>query len=198
MVTMQACLTQRSSLRSVYKLVGRAHEIAFWQADDKLPVLDHFRQYYPEELFPSEKVWLPAVLEPVRQQYMIFPRPLELYLPEEPLPADATLACLLGKKPDVAGVWREVFVYRTRRMVHVYRIESHGRRFYRSLEYTSDAIFTLAEMQPSTDHRRELWPEWERHGAGHPYADSHRCARSCHRRCCLCQHRHQLSPPIMP
>lgn len=42
--TWQACLTQRSSLRAVYKLVGRAHEIAFWQADEKLPVLDHFRQ----------------------------------------------------------------------------------------------------------------------------------------------------------
>ena len=55
-VAMQACLTQRSSLRSVYRLVGRAHEIAFWQADTKLPLLDHFRQYYPEELFPTEKV----------------------------------------------------------------------------------------------------------------------------------------------
>ena len=71
-------------------------------------------------------------------------------------------------------MWREIFVYRARRMVHVYRIESHGRRFYRSLEYTSDARFCLREMQPSTRrHRKLLWPHWERHGAGHPYADSH-------------------------
>ena len=75
-------------------------------------------------------------------------------------------------------MWREIFVYRARRMVHVYRIESHGRRYYRSLEYASDARFCLRELQPSIAARRSLWPDWERHGAGHPYADSHNQSKS--------------------
>lgn len=156
-----------------------AHSIAFWSSDDKLPLQHEHRQYYPEELFPSEKIWLPAVLEPVRQAYLVLPPPpLELYLPEEPLPEDATIARLIGKKPDVPGVWREIYVYRARRMVQVYRVESHGRRYYRSLEYASDARFSLASIQPCTKNRQQPWPEWERHGAGHPYANSWDASRS--------------------
>ena len=30
-----------------------------------------------------------AVLEPVKRAYLTFPQPLEIYLPEEPLPDDA-------------------------------------------------------------------------------------------------------------
>ena len=80
------------------------------------------------------------------------------------------VAYLVGKQPRQAGVWLEIFVYRVRRVVHVYRLESHGRRHYRSLTYTSDARFTLREMQPPTDHRHRPWPSWARHEAGHPYA----------------------------
>ena len=103
---------------------------------------------------------------------------IALMAPDEPLHEDAQVAYLVGKQPDQAGVWREMFVYRARRMVHVYRIESHGRRFYRSLEYCSDARYCLRDMQPSTAHRDGMWPEWERHGAGHPYGDSHNQTKS--------------------
>ena len=122
------------------------------------------------------------------------------------------VAYLVGKQPEQGGVWREIFVYRARRMVQVYRIESHGRRYYRSLEYCSDARFCLREMQPQVgclhsqharaeysllaargsrlradtfpldfpqvSHRQAPWPHWERHGAGHPYADSHNQPKS--------------------
>ena len=66
-VSMQACLMEQTSNRSCYRLVGRSHDIAFWPVKDtKLPQLEHFRPYYPEELYPSEKIWLPSVFEPVR------------------------------------------------------------------------------------------------------------------------------------
>ena len=149
-VSMQACLTEQTTSRSCYRLVGRSHDIEHWpNKDPKLPLLDHHRAYYPEELYASEKVWLPSVFEPVRHAYLIFPRPLEILMQEQPLADDAQVAYLVGKQPDQGGVWREIFVYRARRMVQIYRIESHGRRFYRSLEYASDARFCLREMQPS-------------------------------------------------
>ena len=94
-------------------------------------------------------------------------------MPEAPLPEEAQVAYLVGKQPEQGGVWLEIFVYRARRMVHVYRIESHGRRYYRSLEYCTDARFCLRSMQPSMDDRQHPWPEWGRHEAGHPYATSY-------------------------
>mgnify|MGYP007078071810 CR=1 FL=1 len=168
-VAMQACLTDRSAHREVYRLVGRLHSIAYWDIDEKMPLLEMWRAYYPQELFPSEKSWLPAVLEPVRQTYMMLPQPLQLFLPDSPLPDDAQVAYLVGKQPSQAGVWIEIFVYRARRMVQVYQLESHGRRHYRSLIYTSDARHCLREMQPSISHRSAPWPAWGRYEAGHPY-----------------------------
>ena len=173
-VSMQACLTEQTAARTCFRIVGRCHDIEFWPSkDDRLPQLDHFRAYYPEELYPHEKAWLPAVLEPVKAAYLTFPEPLQIFLPEDPLPDDAQVAYLVGKQPEQGGVWREIFVYRERRMVQIYRIESHGRRFYRSLEYASDARFCLRGMQPSTEARNQPWPTWARHEAGHPYASSY-------------------------
>lgn len=65
----------------------------------------------------------------------------------------------------------EIFVFRSLEMVQVYHVTSHGRRFYRVLEYTSNTKFTLRDMQPSIKDRQQPWPSWERHGAGHPYQD---------------------------
>jgi hypothetical protein len=115
-VAMQACLTQKSSLRSVLRIVGRSHTIARWAPNGKQPVQDFFRQYYPNELFPSEKAWLPAIFEPVRLKYMNGPQPppLEIFLPDAPLPQDATVAYLIGKKPDGTIVAHA----RTRTRVH--------------------------------------------------------------------------------
>ena len=45
--------------------MGRAHSISFWDVDPHMAVLEHWRAYYPQELFAAEKAWLPAVLEPV-------------------------------------------------------------------------------------------------------------------------------------
>ena len=85
-VSMQACLTEQSVCRTCYRLVGRAHDITHWPSkDSKLPLLDATRAYYPGELHPSEKIWLPSVFEPVRRTYLLFPKPLEIFLQEEPV-----------------------------------------------------------------------------------------------------------------
>ena len=136
-VTMQACIVEETTKRKCYRLVGRSHDITAWEPDTRLPPLDHWRQYYPSELFPSEKSWLPAIFGPVQKAYLMLPEPLEIWLPEDPIPHDAQVAYMVGKAEMQAGVWREIFVYRDRRMVEIYRIESYGHRFYRSLEVRS-------------------------------------------------------------
>lgn len=90
-------------------------------------------------------------------------------LPENPLPHDADVAYMVGIHPKLGGTWKEIFVYKSRRSVQIYSVTSHGRRFYRSLEYTNDTRITLRDMQPSIEDRNFPWPKWERHGCGHPY-----------------------------
>ena len=89
-------------------------------------------------------------------------------LPDRPLPDNAEVAVLCVRLPQTAGVGLELVVFRSRRMVHAYSIESYGRRFYRSLVYTSDARFCLRAMQPSSADRVTLWDAQTRHEAGKP------------------------------
>lgn len=75
---MQACIVEETSKRKCYRLVGRSHDIASWVKDERLPPLDHFRQYYPNELFPQEKSWIPDIFGPIQNAYLMFPQPLEV------------------------------------------------------------------------------------------------------------------------
>jgi thiol-disulfide isomerase/thioredoxin len=171
-VTMQACLVEETTKRKCYRLVGRSHDIQSWVEDPRIPPQDHFREYYPNELFPQEKSWIPSVFGPMQEAYLMWPEPLEVYLHEDALPHDAQVAYMIGKQPNQTGVWKEIFVYRERRAVEIYRIESYGHRFYRSLEYSSDTRFSLKAMQPDFSPRTYPKPSWELYGAGHPYQDS--------------------------
>ena len=93
---------------------------------------------------------MPAVFDPVYNAYFYDPQnPLLVWLPEEPLPESAQMAYLVGNYQGDSGVRYEFFCYRARKLVHVYELLSHGRRFYRSLTYTNDARFCLRSLQPS-------------------------------------------------
>ena len=171
---MQACLVERAVLRSTYKLVGSGHELAHWQdlnaetgtntLNVTTPPLEINREYYVPELNASEKSWLPELIEPFRQSQL--PLLAEIFLSDAALPDDAQVAYLCVRVPAVAGIAYEIFAYRARRMLHVYQLESHGRHFFRSLVYTTDARFTLRALQPSTAERKDDWPAFVRHEAG--------------------------------
>ena len=62
---MQASLIERCEHRDTYHLVGRAHDVGFWKTEDnRMPRLESARSYYSQELYPSEKKWLPALFDP--------------------------------------------------------------------------------------------------------------------------------------
>jgi len=169
--SMQAATVQMAVHREVYTLIGRDHELAYWKTPEErhanLPE-SYGRPYDPEELMPSEQ-WIAGLFENVRLAYLIEPQPLPILLPQEPFPDDAEVVILLGIHPKTFGILKEFVVHKTNRSVHCYDLVSHGRRFYRSLVYTSDSRYTLHEMQPSAGDRSASWPSWERHGSGHPY-----------------------------
>ena len=80
----------------------------------------------------------------------------------------------IGLHPKLKKAWLEVVLYRTLRVCQVYLLTSFGRRFYRTLKYSSDARFSLSALQPPTADRRQPWPavptangpwQWSRHEA---------------------------------
>jgi hypothetical protein len=112
---------------------GLIHESEFWVADVLGPVL---LSIYPEE--PEEK----------KMKY-------KLLLPETPLAQEAAFARLIGMIDPGKdhATWKEVIVWKQRRVVHVYNFVSHGRRIYRSLVYTSDSRYCLHSLTPNTNDR---------------------------------------------
>ena len=173
-VSMQASLIERCARRETYQLVGRAHSLGYWKEPSAgYPRLESIRSYYAQELYPSEKKWLPGIFQPFYNKYFNNPlNPLLVYMPEEPLAESAEVAYLVGTFNGINGILYEFYVYKARRVVHAYQILNHGSRFYRSLTYTSDARFSWAFMQPATEDRDHLWPEHERHAAGDPTTHS--------------------------
>jgi hypothetical protein len=168
--TMQAATIESAEHRECVRLVGRNHDLHYWKTPDPRPeiqVLD--RDYNPGELEASEQ-WIVPLFEPVRLTYLTQPFTLQICLPEKPLDENAEVAYMIGIHPQKGGTWKEIFVFKSRKLVHIYNVISHGRRFYRSLEYTNDVRFTLRDMQPSINDRKFPWLTWERFGAGHPYA----------------------------
>jgi hypothetical protein len=169
--SMQGSITESTVHRTCINLIGRGHTIHHWQTPDERSCIQLFdREYSAGELHDTEE-WIIPIFEPVRLTYMTQPFVLQICLPTEYLSPDADVASLIGIHPKNGGTWKEIFVFKSLRIVQVYNILSHGRRFYRVLEYSSNCKYSLREMQPSIDDRRSPWPEWERYGAGHPYAD---------------------------
>lgn len=166
--SIQGSILESTENRLWVNLVGRGHDIQYWRTpDQRTCVQDYDREYAPGDVEPSEE-WLVPLLEPVRLTYMTQPFVLQIFLPDKPLDADAEVAVLIGIHPKAGGTWKEIFVNKILRTVQVFNILSHGRRFYRVLEYTTDVRSCFREMQPSIKNRQTLWPVWERFGAGHP------------------------------
>jgi hypothetical protein len=54
------------------------------------------------------------------------------------------------------------------KIVEIYVVVSHGRRFQRSLVFTTDTRFCLSELQPSLRGRASPWLPFERFLGGDP------------------------------
>ncbi|KAL1524752.1 hypothetical protein AB1Y20_019635 [Prymnesium parvum] len=165
--TMQCAMTGSFAYMQERRLAGLPFRLQYWEVDGDLPFDTLGRLYRPDDLEPHE-AWVAQVFQPCHEAYFTqLPRgPLKWFFHDrEPLPVNANVAILTAKNPNVPGSWKEALVYRELRVVQVYRIRSHGRRYFRSLEYTSNALLSLHALQPSPDDRREPWPRWSRHEA---------------------------------
>eukprot|EP01012_Entosiphon_sulcatum_P009332 TRINITY_DN1521_c0_g2_i1.p1 TRINITY_DN1521_c0_g2~~TRINITY_DN1521_c0_g2_i1.p1 ORF type:complete len:4962 (-),score=1074.52 TRINITY_DN1521_c0_g2_i1:73-14958(-) len=149
--SMQCAVVESAQNRQWVRLVGRDHDIHWWTTkDDDVAEQLVDRDYDPGELFPSEQ-WIVPLFEPVRLALFDDPmNPVPIMMPDDPLPDHAVVAYLVAVHPKQGGTWKEIFVFKHFKCVHIYNVHSYGRRFYRSLWFTTDVRFTLRSLTPNT------------------------------------------------
>jgi len=163
--TMQCVVKESAVHRDWISMLGRDHDIHYWKDGDPNggaeQILD--RDYDPGYL-PKSETWIVPLFEPIRLAFFDDPRiEWEIMMPEKELDPNATVAYMVVLHPKLGTTFREVFLYKDYSCVQIYDVESYGRRFYRTLIFTTDTRFTLRELQPSTQARPAPWRPWQRH-----------------------------------
>eukprot|EP00049_Salpingoeca_infusionum_P014496 m.271712 g.271712 ORF g.271712 m.271712 type:complete len:4223 (+) comp15683_c19_seq1:207-12875(+) len=125
---------------------GLSEEAEFWIADTLKPII--FANFPPE---PEDKRL-----------------PYKLLLPATPYKEEDRIVRLLGCAfPDKShATWKEIVVYKDRKLVHMYNLVSHGRRMFRTLVYTSHHGLCLASLSPNLDPNARPLPAFACKQAG--------------------------------
>ncbi len=116
-------------------------------------VFDRHFDFYeksPRCGLPEAEGWVSDLLSPILNE--LFPEDdpqkkisYKLLLPRDPILPTATCVRLMGcADADKEGAtWKELVCWRSRNIVHIFNLVSHGRHTYRTLIFTSDSRFTL-------------------------------------------------------
>ena len=140
---MQSAEVKNTLNRSWVRLVGRRHDIQYWVPDTRSPPLTLERPY--RATLSGDERWIVDSFEGIRSRHIA---DIPLFMPNATYPHSATVAILSGVDPKTKTL-KEIVVFRKPKVVHVYNIIEYGRRWYRSLCYSSDAKFCF----PQSDTR---------------------------------------------
>ena len=129
--------------RYYWRLVGRRHDIYLWKSpnEDCWPPLRHrgeFSRRFPTDMKQGTEAWILSVLNKVFRGNSYRVEGLEYHLQSSPCTRNATFArlCVSGSN-DKGVILKEMIVFRDPAALQLYDIVEHGRRWYRTLTYTS-------------------------------------------------------------
>ena len=161
-----------SEHRKWLRLVGRRHDIILWDQWNQSPSnpFKPGRPYCPKigetdvavgsVLLESEK-WAKQVLEPYRTTY--FPH-ISFWLQMTGSSGSENVLRMFGiaenEGPRGMGVLKELVVYRSPKMVNLFNVCEHGRRWYRSLIFTSNPMYCLDDLPPVLYEGKNLPPHY--------------------------------------
>ncbi|CAK9110721.1 ATP synthase gamma chain 2 [Durusdinium trenchii] len=169
--TVQCSALLTSSNATVRELLSIPFRATYWSSKPAnfLPFLDEWDRLYDVEDLEEDEFWIAELFEPVRRQFFIPPpprRPPLWFMKDEPIPGDTTVVQLMGVHQEAkARIWKEVHLFKERRMIHIYALRAYGHQLYRQLEYSSNARLCMRELQPSLDDRERPWELWARYEA---------------------------------
>ena len=166
--SLQCAIVEEAEHRNWYRLIGRQHDLQWWDPDDRGDLQKLDREYDPSGMPPSEQ-WITNLFEPVRLQYYVPPKvkePIPFVIREREYTDNEDIAVLHGLDPQGSGNVIEVVLFKSLGCLNIYLVESFGRRFWRQQCYASDARWSLRFLQPAWADRRGKWPSWGRYEAG--------------------------------
>jgi hypothetical protein len=144
----QCAEVKHTTNRKWSRLVGLGHDVQFWVPDTRVPVLPNGREYNAV----NAPQWLQDIIEPWKAMVL---SGIELFITT----ADVNVAhhaTLYGfttpktEDPTFIPTLKEVRVYRYPRVLHIFNVVEHGRRWYRSMIFSSDPVCTLHKLPMET------------------------------------------------
>ena len=143
--------------RKWVRLVGLGYDLQLWAPDSRLPPIND-KYSYNSCTVP----WVKDIFDPWRD--LVLPD-MELYVSDgDSRVSKAEVVTLFGftqnviddsqmgspqrrELPPPTFTLKEVVVYRYPRVFHIYNVVEYGRRWYRTLIFSSDPSLTLHEMK---------------------------------------------------
>ncbi len=144
--SLQCAVVEDAQHRQWVRLIGKLHDLQYWDADARTDLQECDREYDPSE-YPSTEGWIVRLFEPIRLRYYVQPVAIPFALPERVFAEADDFAYMVGLHPEDGGNLLEVVLCKSLGTVSIYYVESFGRRFWRTLMYSSDARFSLRFLQ---------------------------------------------------
>jgi len=159
---LQCAEVKITSKRKWLRLLAKRHDLMFWTPDNRSPPIEPYTgpsilssdsnsmvSIVQEALKPlvskvsyiSEVDWFLSTHQPNPRAILIGGYVRENEIPEN------------GKSSTMLRELREAIVWTHNLSVHVFNVIEHGRRFYRSLVFSSDSSLSLQDMQRFEDSR---------------------------------------------
>lgn len=142
--TIQCAEVKYTTNRKWVRLPGMNYDLQLWVPDLRKPGHKFNTPY------SSADSWIKDVVDPWRAQ--VLPT-TQLFLSNEDQ-SSSSITILMGyydsstaEEPDRPDTLREVIVYRYPKVMHVYNVVEHGRRFYRKLIFSSDSYLCMHELK---------------------------------------------------
>jgi Ca2+-binding EF-hand superfamily protein len=161
----------RTEARQWLQMVGRACDVHLWTEPDRRAPKHHYSRSLVSLALSEDTRWILTVLQPYLLQHDVLGN-VGLQCEDRPRKNVAILGGRLTNVETKQSMLKEVVVYRDPPAVHVFDVESHGRRFERTLVFTSSPPYSLhclpASMVVSEAEERLL------HANGHDAATARR------------------------
>ena len=144
-----------TSKRRWVRLVGMGYDLQLWAPDTRKPLHEN---KVPYNMCGTQ--WIRDIVDPWKDKVL---KGISLFVSRENQ-AKATCAVLYGfiletvetnkgeKREQESTCLKEIVVYRYPRVMQVFNIVEHGRRWYRSIVFSSDPSFSLHDMKTECLH----------------------------------------------
>ena len=148
----QCAEVKHTTNRQWLRLVGLGHDVQVWNIDTRIPTLPReTSKDYPDQA-PQ---WLQEIIEPWRNMVL---SNIDLFITSAH-PETSESATLYGftkssnnndNNNNYIPTLKEIRVYRYPRVFHIYNILEYGRRWFRSMIFSSDPFCTLHRLHMET------------------------------------------------